>query len=1121
MNLSPPLRKIESEIDMSRIPPEYRDVYRRVLLDSAKAFSLDPNDIGRCSAIRQSIHLKDVNKVACTPPYRTPFHLQPVVAEYVTKLLNTGVLQRSNSPFSSPLMLVRKANADSTKPLVEQYRVVHDYRRLNDNTIKDSYPLHNLYDLIDKVSQAKLWSVIDLSSGFWNQELDKASQKYTAFGLPGMGHFEYTRSAQGLCNSPPAFQRLLDFITKDLPNVYVYVDDVVICSNTHLDHCKTLKKLFERFIEFGLKCRLSKVQLGATEINYLGYNISHSNGIRPGLAKTIAVKNWKPPGTVKEVKQFLGLCSFFRRTIKNFAQIASALTKLTRKDSPWLSGPLPQAALESFCRLQKKLCERPCLTPVDFHKEFILTVDASSNGLGAILSQIDYKGVEHPCAYASTTLSESDKKKAPFHLEYQAMVWGCRHFKPYLAGRHFTIRTDHKPLLSLNKTQGANLDRLKMELQEFEPFTIQYIKGNSMPADGLSRQTESLSLSLNVNSSQLQDLQKQDVQAKALAIYLRYGSLPNRSPLRHFVLEQASHWIIKSGLLGTMRNDVFLPYAPRSIRETLLRLCHDDKLAGHCGSQKMEQRLRQDWAWPNLHDDVKIYCRSCHDCNSTNYPPHSRPSPLEQMDPITYFNQKVHLDLLGPLPLSHGYRYLLVMVDSFSKWIELCPIQTKEMEEVSEAFFSTWICRHGVCTNINSDQGKEFLNRLFQKLSDRLSINHNFSSVAHPQSNGLAERQIRTTLAFLRKYLDGSNDWPLLLPYIASAHNTSVHSSTQYTPYMAVYARPARLPSSFGSPHTYAADNLEQKLSLATRIQLDIIKRQQVQYASQKVQFDKRAKEKNVQIGDVVYVMRARKGTQFQKFQKLFEGPYRVMQRGMHNNVLVVPVNPQLKRSFWLHLNNLKLAPFSYQYHIPVQTKPQSPSRPSHEPPQGRQRQFQPIPPPVLLPTTLEDEPLPVSVGIPMSNVNISSGVTDTHMPIAQGGLSLPVTEPAHEERGNNHDDAPESHNTKPNEGVGAAEAAPLPQKKSTPVKRLLRSVAQKAGLTLPSSTLGTYPAERRPYGSGKLRNLGPQSQRDPGMQQAPSRTLTRAIDNPNSGAPEMTGAFPKPGRGRGRPKAQ
>ncbi len=1040
-------KSILQDLDLTNIPETLRQQYHDVIANHSDVFSLDPNDIGRCGAIKQDIKLKDPNRIANVPPYRTPFHLRPVVTDYVSKLLATGVLQKSTSPFSSPLMLVRKANATNSQPLVEQYRVVHDYRLLNSNTIRDSYPLHNLYDLIDRVSQAKVWSVIDLSSGFWNQELTKSSQKYTAFGVPGLGHFEYTRSAQGLCNSPPAFQRLLDFLTRGLPQVFVYVDDVVVCSDTHEQHLELLAELFRRFRKYNLKCRLKKVQLGATEINYLGYNLSKVHGIRPGAAKTEAIKHWHLPTTIKEIKQFLGLCSFFRRTIPKFSSISSPLTRLTRKTSQWTKGVLPLEAQQAFYLLKKLLCRRPCLKPVDFRKEFILTIDASTSGFGAVLSQLDDNKVEHPCAYASRALKDPETRYAPFHLEHQAMVWACRHFRPYLAGKHFILRTDHKPLLSLNKTQGAALERLQMELEQYQPFTVQYLKGSIMPADGLSRQLDlnSVSLSLHLNSAQLRDLQKQDLQSKALVCWHLYGKLPSRWPLRDFVVQNRSNYFLKDGILGTDFKGSFLPFAPQSIRENILRLSHDDFTSGHCGAAKTKHRIMTSWHWPSLGDDVTIYCRSCHVCNSTNLPSHQRPVPMESLRPVSTFNERVHIDLLGPLPVCQGAKYLLVCIDAFSKLVELAPLPSKNMEDVAQAFLTSWICRHGVCRTLHSDQGKEFANKLFTSLKSRMSFVQNFSSVAHPQSNGLVERSMRTILTHLRKLLDGSNDWVPLLPFIMSSINTSVHSSTKYTPFMAAYNRPVTLPSSAAGPlHSYADSAFEQQLALSSRIKQEIIKNQQHAFEAQKVQFDKRAKAKDFQLGDFVYLERPKRGSQFQKFQTLYEGPYRITKKGNHFNVFLEPLpsfkntnTPKIRNSLWTHINNCKLAPFVQQF----QCSPDDSDFPSPtlqptantNSPQLLDTQLEDNVP--LSPANLESQTGPAAAVVPLSG--------DT--PVSPDAPSLTPLSPAGQAETSGHEPPP---------AVNPPAANPF--------KRLLRSVTSKRGAPLSPSVLHKYPSERR-----------------------------------------------------------
>ena len=303
-----------STANLGNIPSGWQPAYLNLLNEFQDVMSRSQEDLGRSTVLPQSIRLKDPRQVAYTPQYRIPHHLEPVVHEYVDKLLVSGVIRESSSPFNSPLLLVKKPwaqQADRSKPrtVSEAYRVVHDYRRLNTNIIRDPYPMKNIYDMIDSVAQAKIWTVIDLSSGFFQQELEKTSRPYTAFGIPGRPQMEYTVSAMGLLNSANSFQRLLDYVTRGLTNTKVYVDDLIVHSNTHAEHLNHLRAIFLRLRKFNLKCKLSKMQIGCGKVNYLGYEVTRG-GIRPGEAKIRAVEKWPVPTTVKEIKQFIGLCSF-------------------------------------------------------------------------------------------------------------------------------------------------------------------------------------------------------------------------------------------------------------------------------------------------------------------------------------------------------------------------------------------------------------------------------------------------------------------------------------------------------------------------------------------------------------------------------------------------------------------------------------------------------------------------------------------------------------------------------------------------------------------------------------------------------------------------------------------
>ena len=243
-------------------------------------------------------------------------------------------------------MLVKKPNADPRKPLGEQYRLVHNYVELNKSIAPCSYPLRHLYELLDEVATGSIFSVLDLSQGFFQQTLFDP-QEATSFSIPGYGQFTYCRSPQGLNSSPAYFQRLLDHVLRNIPRVYVYIDDIVISVRSHDENLERLEAVFARFRQHNLKVKPSKCHIGTGAITYLGYEISNKGGISPGKAKTEIIKNWPQPNTTKDIRAFLGFTSFFRRTIKNFSSISAELNKLVRKDSGYRAGPLPAPAARS------------------------------------------------------------------------------------------------------------------------------------------------------------------------------------------------------------------------------------------------------------------------------------------------------------------------------------------------------------------------------------------------------------------------------------------------------------------------------------------------------------------------------------------------------------------------------------------------------------------------------------------------------------------------------------------------------------------------------------------------------------------------------------------------------
>jgi putative transposase len=420
------------------------------------------------------------------------------------------------------------------------------------------------------------------------------------------------------------------------------------------------------------------------------------------------------------------------------------------------------------------------------------------------LSQFNNKGIEHPCAYAIWVLTQADTNYSPCHLEASGLQWSTRHFRPYLIGRHFTIRTDHKPLVSLNKTHSLALERIYAELIDSLPFTIEYLQGNKMPAGGLSRLGQMVSdlaqlnlknngateseWRLNATSDQIYSMQKDDKYVKALVCYLKFGKLPDSNTLRAFVLKLANRAVFRLGIVEILQHGEFLTLALLVLRPTLISLAHNNCLSGHMGSDKTRIRLQQSWFWPGMRSDVQLYCQSFQKCQTVNPGANMKPALQEAMNTATHVNARCHVDLIGPFPLSKNKnKYLLVMIDAFSSYVECVPTPNKEAATIYQAFLSGWVAQHSFCDRLNSDLGSKFHNGLLKGLSAKMGFKHTFSSIAYPTSNGQVERANRSILTYMKKFITENGQWESMLPALKFALNSAPHATKRYSPFQILY----------------------------------------------------------------------------------------------------------------------------------------------------------------------------------------------------------------------------------------------------------------------------------------------------------------------------------------------
>ena len=950
-SMPPPTKRTQrminvlKQIDFSNTPKEYRNRYEELVCRNIDAFSENDSDLGECNALPHVIKLKDPSQVTNIPPYRFPHNLRVVADEYVDKLLKAGVVRASTSAFSSPLMLVRKAGAKPEDPVTKQYRLVHNYKKVNENLVGTAYPLRNLHELLDDVSSKKVHSVMDLSSGYWQQKLIDPHGA-SAFTVAGKGSYEYIRSPQGLATSPGYFTRLIDFVTRGLKNAFVYMDDACVSSDSFEENLADLEATLQRFIKYNLKVSARKTKLGATSINYLGFQIDE-NGVKPGKLKTECIKQARIPSSKKEISSFLGLCSFFRRVVPKYADIVAPLSKLTRKDSSYKGGELPEEAKQAFLKLRDCLANRPAVSKIDFSKEIILTVDSSDVAHSCILTQ-DHGPPEGEkiVAYASCLLKEADVKRAEtevgaFYNEKAGILWALQHFSPYLIGKHFRIRTDHRPNVSINEGKVKMFQRLDAAIADYQPFTVEYLAGNKIPADYLSRyplpksdpgkpykdladtpflikqvgaqvtpirkeNEHNLTSPTILTTQTIAEAQKKDTFCKLLSCALLYNKPPSHTLHAKTIADAKNRYSLNQGIIAESN----LPhriYVPESLRPVILKTYHDK--SGHFGITRTLALISKRFVWENMRTDTELYVKSCDVCGQNNPHHHSIRSELRALPDTDHFNERVHLDCLTNMPKDPitGHTAVLIITDVFSGLIAAISILSPSADETVRAFLEGWTSHHSTPKTIVSDRGTEFQNKQVEELCKQLGIEHIFSSTGHSRANGSAERKVRALNEHIRKYHLKGKPWTTSLPFFCYSENTTP-SVRGFSPFFLAYTREPIHPSErfFKRPPLLADTLLGDKLRTFQECVATAQKNRARTFQQNKEQFDKKVHDVEFLPGDKVFVSKASPGA---KHDSPFLGPYKVVERVQDKVLLLNPFNSKtfechverLKKSLWRH----------------------------------------------------------------------------------------------------------------------------------------------------------------------------------------------------------------------------
>jgi len=475
------LKRVQNSLRLEHLNREEAEHVTELINKYSDLFQLPDEELSCTNAIEHKINTTDERPIN-TKQYRFPPVHKDEIDKQVNDLLNNDIIKTSESPYNSPLWIVpKKPDSKGNK----RWRLVIDFRALNEKTLGDAYPLPNITDILDQLGSAKYFSVFDLASGFHQIPMCKSDAQKTAFSTP-FGHYEFKRMPFGLKNAPATFQRLMDRVLSGLQGttLFVYLDDIVIYARSLQEHERKFNQLAERLRKANLRLQPDKCEFLRREVTYLGHVI-REDGVKPDPKKIEAVSKFPRPKNTKNIKQFLGLAGYYRRFIPNFSKIAKPLTTLLKKDEPF---EWKQPQEDAFTSLRDSLCTEPLLQHPDFTQPFVLTTDASGHAVGGILSQGPI-GKDKPIAYASRLLSKAEQNYATIEKELLAIIYCVSHFRPYLYGNKFTLLTDHKPLVWLNnvKDPTSRLIRWRLKLAEYE-YEIKYKAGKTnVNADALSR----------------------------------------------------------------------------------------------------------------------------------------------------------------------------------------------------------------------------------------------------------------------------------------------------------------------------------------------------------------------------------------------------------------------------------------------------------------------------------------------------------------------------------------------------------------------------------------------------------------------------------------------------------
>ncbi len=752
----------------------------------------------------------DSQPFALTTPRRVAIPLLPKVKAELQRMEDLGVISKVQeaTDWCAGMVVVPKPNG--------KVRICVDLTKLNESVCRERHILPSVEQTLAQIGGSKIFSKLDANSGFWQVVLSPQSAALTTFITP-LGRYQFNRMPFGITSAPEHFQKRMCDILAGLGGVVGLVDDVLVHGKTQAEHDERLMAVLERISKSGLTLNREKCEFSKTSIKFLGQVID-ATGVRPDPEKVRAIQGMEPPSNITELRRFLGMINQLSKFSPHLADRTKPLRDLLSRKNQWLWGVDQD---EAFGQLKEDLSSSEVLARYDATHETVVSADASSYGLGAVIRQKQPDGKLRPIAYISRALTETEQRYAQIEKEALGVTWACERFQDYLVGMRFHIETDHKPLIPL--LSSKQLDELPIRVQRFRlrlmrfDYTISHVSGKDLcTADTLSRapvseptekdgnfqQEVSAFLDLVVHNLPATEQRLQDIQThqdrdpicQKLKHYCQHG-WPNKSnvqgPIKAYFQVKDELSVHKGLLLRGSRLVI-----PRTLRPGVLEKLH----SGHQGVTKCRERARQSAWWPGMRKELEDVVNNCSVCCK------HRVQHAEPLIPTTFPDypwQKVASDIFD----WKQTKYVLV-VDYYSRYIEVAKLSTATASDVITHLRSIF-ARHGIPQTLMSDNGPQYAAESFGLFASEYGFAHTTSSPKYPQSNGAAERAVKTVKGLLAKNED---------PYLALLAYRSTPLENGYSPAELLMGRNLRttipvVPSKL-LPHLPNSSQLREKEKL-------------------------------------------------------------------------------------------------------------------------------------------------------------------------------------------------------------------------------------------------------------------------------------------------------------------